>query len=76
MVVRIRPRRIDVLPSQLGSSYRHQYFLKMVSDGDKEAQAPKTEAVLAKKSEASQAVHQARDMPIFKETNFLSLESY
>lgn len=54
---------------------RHSFFLKMMSDGEKGAHVPGTKGVVAKKAVLPQSLTQVRDLPIFKEADFLSVET-
>lgn len=47
----------------------------MMSDGEKGAHAPGTKVVVAKKAVLPQSLTQVRDLPIFKEADFLSVET-
>lgn len=48
--------------------------MKMISNGEEGAQVPGTVGVVAKKANLPQALSQVRDLPVFKEASFLSLE--
>lgn len=54
--------------------YRHSFFMNMISSGEEGTQVPGTEGVIAKKTDLPQALSQVRDLPVFKEASFLSLE--
>lgn len=55
---------------------RHSLFLKMISNGEEGTQVPGTEGIVAKKSDLPQGLNQVRDLPVFREASFLSLESH
>lgn len=52
----------------------HKLFLNMINDGGEGAQVPGAERIVAKKTNVPPALDQIRDMPVFREASFLSLE--